>query len=223
MSDLRYIGHFSLDFFNNKVIQATIDKCAEKFDSRILDAIKQSWIENLNKRLNAVKTETDAKIPRTSSFIQDSFESKSENVHDRESSSDDEFLDADVESVTVSDLKSLPQDTHVETPIAKSERTEAIFASETKEDSNKEVESDPKSTRDDKNVDDSDVSFSDVSDLEDQEPESQDMIIGILDKITRPSSKKFGPPLWKLKLKHGIMQINDVEIPFDSLQGEFEF
>eukprot|EP00371_Babesia_bovis_P000856 XP_001609503.1 DNA-directed RNA polymerase II large subunit [Babesia bovis T2Bo] len=68
-----------------------------------------------------------------------------------------------------------------------------------------------------------DMEILDVSDLDDQEPETKDIVIGIIDKISRPSTKKTTAPTWKVKLKYGILQINGVEIPFDNLEGEFEF
>ncbi|UKK00825.2 kinesin [Theileria orientalis] len=206
-----YIGQLSLESFNEQVIQATIDKCSQTHNPRILEAIKQSWTDNLKKRINSLKTGTKAPKPKLSKSVKDLFQ---QNVEDKEheESDEDEFLDAEVVSAKASSPsvspKSRPIDMKSLEQLKESEKkpTESIEES-------KEVEDDP----------DTELSISEISDLDDDEPETNDLVIGMLDRVTRPSSKKFGPPLWKLKLKYGIMQVNNVEIPFDTLEGEFEF
>lgn len=63
-----------------------------------------------------------------------------------------------------------------------------------------------------------------VSDLDDEEPECNDVIIGHFEKVIRPyTRKKNQKGKWKVKLRNGIAQIANQEIPFETLIGEFEF
>ncbi|KAL5367893.1 hypothetical protein CPHLJ_6g180 [Cryptosporidium parvum] len=63
-----------------------------------------------------------------------------------------------------------------------------------------------------------------VSDLDDEEPECSDVIIGHFEKVIRPyTRKKNQKGKWRVKLRNGIAQIANQEIPFDTLIGEFEF
>ncbi|POM85504.1 Transcription factor IIA alpha/beta subunit family protein [Cryptosporidium meleagridis] len=63
-----------------------------------------------------------------------------------------------------------------------------------------------------------------VSDLDDEEPECNDVIIGHFEKVIRPyTRKKNQKGKWRVKLRNGIAQIANQEIPFDTLIGEFEF
>ncbi|KAJ1605449.1 hypothetical protein OJ253_3157, partial [Cryptosporidium canis] len=63
-----------------------------------------------------------------------------------------------------------------------------------------------------------------VSDLDDEEPECSDVIIGHFEKVVRPyTRKKNQKGKWRVKLRNGIAQIANQEIPFDTLIGEFEF
>ncbi|EAN34336.1 transcription factor IIA alpha/beta subunit [Theileria parva strain Muguga] len=210
MSSLHYIGQLSLESFNRQVIEATIDKCSKTHNPRVLEAIKQTWIENLNKRLNSVKYQSKKRHSKLSKSVREVLEENKES--EKPETSEDEFLDADVvlakqSSPSVSPILRPTNPVSTESP------------KNNKDSSNLEKAGD----NSEKDNPDTDISISDISDLDDEEPETDDLVIGMLDKVTRPSSKKFGPPLWKLKLKYGIMQINNVEIPFDTLEGEFEF
>ncbi|OII72917.1 uncharacterized protein cubi_02148 [Cryptosporidium ubiquitum] len=63
-----------------------------------------------------------------------------------------------------------------------------------------------------------------ISDLDDEEPECSDVIIGHFEKVIRPyTRKKNQKGKWRVKLRNGIAQIANQEIPFDTLIGEFEF
>ncbi|KAH8583068.1 DNA-directed RNA polymerase ii largest subunit [Cryptosporidium sp. chipmunk genotype I] len=63
-----------------------------------------------------------------------------------------------------------------------------------------------------------------ISDLDDEEPECSDVIIGHFEKVIRPyTRKKSQKGKWRVKLRNGIAQIANQEIPFDTLIGEFEF
>ncbi|KAF7458462.1 putative DNA-directed RNA polymerase II large subunit [Cryptosporidium felis] len=63
-----------------------------------------------------------------------------------------------------------------------------------------------------------------VSDLDDEEPVCDDVIIGHFEKVVRPyTRKKNQRGKWRVKLRNGIAQIANQEIPFDTLIGEFEF
>ncbi|KAK6589613.1 hypothetical protein RS030_112 [Cryptosporidium xiaoi] len=63
-----------------------------------------------------------------------------------------------------------------------------------------------------------------VSELEDDEPECNDVIIGHFERIIRPYSRKQNQKgKWRVRLRNGIAQIANQEIPFDTLIGEFEF
>lgn len=63
-----------------------------------------------------------------------------------------------------------------------------------------------------------------ISDLDDEEPECSDVIIGHFEKVIRPyTRKKSQRGKWRVKLRNGIAQIANQEIPFDTLIGEFEF
>ncbi|BAM39583.1 kinesin [Theileria orientalis strain Shintoku] len=206
-----YIGQLSLESFNEQVIQATIDKCSQTHNPRILEAIKQSWTENLKKRINSLKTGSKAPKPKLSKSVKDLFK-QNQGDKEHEESDEDEFLDAEVVSAKASSPsvspKLRPMDMKTLEKLKESEKKPSESIEESKE-----AEDDP----------DTELSISEISDLDDDEPETNDLVIGMLDKVTRPSSKKFGPPLWKVKLKYGIMQVNNVEIPFDTLEGEFEF
>ncbi|UKJ88431.2 kinesin [Theileria orientalis] len=206
-----YIGQLSLESFNEQVIQATINKCSQTHNPRILEAIKQSWTDNLNKRIHSLKTATKAPKPKLSKSVKDLFE---QNLGDKEheESDEDEFLDAEVVSAKVSSPSVSPKSRPIDMKSLEQLKESERKPSENVEES-KEADDDP----------DTELSISEISDLDDEEPETNDLVIGMLDRVTRPSSKKFGPPLWKLKLKYGIMQVNNVEIPFDTLEGEFEF
>ncbi|KAH8740825.1 hypothetical protein FG386_003064 [Cryptosporidium ryanae] len=73
-------------------------------------------------------------------------------------------------------------------------------------------------------VSDQGSDLGDVSELEDEEPECNDVIIGHFERIVRPYSRKQNQKgKWRVKLRNGIAQIANQEIPFDTLVGEFEF
>ncbi|KAK1936001.1 DNA-directed RNA polymerase II large subunit [Babesia divergens] len=197
-------NYISLDAFNGHVIDATIEKCASFTNNRILNAIKQRWTTVLRQRMDAINS--GAHISH--------FDTPSVTVAHQPSgeSSDDEFDDAEVECIRPSDM--IDTESSVEATQYESVAVEAPYA-----------ESMPEPlqpSNDGEDVDD-DISISDVSDLDDKIPETRDLVIGMLDKVTRPSSKKSSTPMWKVKLKYGVLQINGVEIPFENMEGDFEF
>ncbi|KAK2197664.1 Transcription factor IIA [Babesia duncani] len=183
-----------LDVLNEQIIKATIDKCAHSHDPRILNAIKHNWIQVLKKRMGAV--ESSRELNTIPPVVENEIVPAPVDTVEPVQQEEDEFSDAEVESAPHLHALNEEFDNKEETP-------------KPEESSSQE--------------DSSDVSISDISDLDDFEPESKDLVIGLLDKISRPSSKKSGTPIWRLKLKYGILQINGVEVPFDVLEGEFEF
>uniref|UniRef100_A0A3B0MZD6 Kinesin, putative n=1 Tax=Theileria annulata TaxID=5874 RepID=A0A3B0MZD6_THEAN len=207
---LHYIGQLSLESFNRQVIQglifksnlisiATIDKCSKTHNPRILEAIKQSWIENLNKRLNSVKYQSKKSHSKLSKSVREVLEENKES--EKPETSEDEFLDADVVLAKQSSSSVSPVLRPTNPVTSELPKNDEYSLNIEKAGDNSEKENP-----------DTDISISDISDLDDEEPETDDLVIGMLDKVlnhsvTRPSSKKFGPPLWKLKLKYGIMQV----------------
>lgn len=70
----------------------------------------------------------------------------------------------------------------------------------------------------------SDLDDPNLSDLEDDEPQTNDFIVAHFEKVARPSSKKQGANAnWRIDLRAGIMQLDGQEIIFDKLVGEFVF
>eukprot|EP01071_Lankesteria_metandrocarpae_P002841 Lankesteria_metandrocarpae@DN2594_c0_g2_i1.p1 len=74
-------------------------------------------------------------------------------------------------------------------------------------------------------VDDWSSDLDDVSDLDDEEPpECQDLIVAQFESVQRPQARKANQKgVWRIRLRHGIMQIDGREILFNSLSGEFAF
>ncbi|KAH0485830.1 MAG: hypothetical protein KVP17_002863 [Porospora cf. gigantea B] len=71
---------------------------------------------------------------------------------------------------------------------------------------------------------DDDSSLGGVSDLDDDEPPFQDMAIATFEAVHRPHSKKAHQRgKWRLHLKHGVLRIENHEVPFNSLVGELDF
>ncbi|ETW50231.1 hypothetical protein PFMALIP_01778 [Plasmodium falciparum MaliPS096_E11] len=62
-----------------------------------------------------------------------------------------------------------------------------------------------------------------VSDLSDVDPETNNIIIGVCDKISKPCGRRNVGSNWKIKLKGGLMKIDGKEMFFHGLQGELEF
>jgi len=64
----------------------------------------------------------------------------------------------------------------------------------------------------------------DLSELEDEEPVCTDLIVAQFESVQRPHARKpTHKGLWRIKLKHGVMQINGQEILFNTMAGEFHF
>ncbi|KAL7067049.1 hypothetical protein ACR3K2_24990 [Cryptosporidium serpentis] len=64
----------------------------------------------------------------------------------------------------------------------------------------------------------------DISDLEDEEPFCNDVVVGHFETVARPySRKKSQKGKWRIKIRKGIAQIGNEEIFFDTLIGEFDF
>ncbi|KAK1443211.1 hypothetical protein BgAZ_200870 [Babesia gibsoni] len=210
----------SLDALNNIIIEATIEKCASFANDRILNAIKKRWVTVLRQRMDAVNS--GGHITHLDSSAIDFNEVEDElpvevevppsPVKGRTEDDEDEFDDAEVETA--------PQHQRMESvaiipdSLKKVDREQLVPVVPAETDTSKA--NSPEEPRDD-------ISLSDVSDLDDREPETRDLVIGMLDKITRPSSKKASAPMWKVKMKYGVLQVNGMEIPFDKLEGEFEF
>ncbi|EWC89422.1 hypothetical protein PFNF54_01805 [Plasmodium falciparum NF54] len=62
-----------------------------------------------------------------------------------------------------------------------------------------------------------------ISDLSDVDPETNNIIIGVCDKISKPCGRRNVGSNWKIKLKGGLMKIDGKEMFFHGLQGELEF
>ncbi|VWU51073.1 transcription initiation factor IIA subunit 1, putative [Hepatocystis sp. ex Piliocolobus tephrosceles] len=62
-----------------------------------------------------------------------------------------------------------------------------------------------------------------ISDLSDVDPPTDNIIVGICDKITKPSARRNTSSNWKIKLKGGLMKVDGKEMFFRSLQGDLEF
>ncbi|CDR94763.1 DNA-directed RNA polymerase II large subunit, putative [Babesia bigemina] len=185
----------SLDKLNEQIIEATIEKCASFTNNRILGAIKQKWTEVLRQRLDAVNRGEHVTHIDTYSTAQQ---------QPAPEDSDNDFDDAEVESAQGAEI--LEKAAAAKADLVEPQRAEPAQAEQPAAD----------------NADD-DLSISDVSELDDQEPETKDLVIGVLDKLTRPSRKKSGAHVWKVKLKYGVLQVNGLEVPFEKLEGEFEF
>ncbi|GFE55644.1 DNA-directed RNA polymerase II large [Babesia ovis] len=216
------IESISLDKLNEDIIDgknkhgrfhlraATIEKCGTFANGRILAAIKQRWTEVLRQRIDAVNrgeqfTHLDSLTTSHYHVPEDLPKHMDQPEPAVSEFSDNEFDDAEVESAH-------PQQTL---------DSDAVIAGMAKETvvPEQKTNGQPEETTDT----DDDLSISDISDLDDKEPETKDVVIGILDKVSRPSSKKTSTPMWRVKLKYGILQVNGVEVPFDNLEGEFEF
>ncbi|EDO05935.2 putative DNA-directed RNA polymerase II large subunit [Babesia bovis T2Bo] len=206
------VESISLDKLNEEIIDATIDRCIKFANPRILETVKQRWTQVLRQRLDAVNRGeqfthsdqvTSSHYKKPEHAIQQT--PKVEELEDE--FSENEFEDAEVEtSMSQQTVNSCSVIAGISTVTS-----EPIPAA-----------TEPEQTDDTTECED-DMEILDVSDLDDQEPETKDIVIGIIDKISRPSTKKTTAPTWKVKLKYGILQINGVEIPFDNLEGEFEF
>ncbi|CZT62671.1 hypothetical protein PFMG_00071 [Plasmodium falciparum IGH-CR14] len=81
-----------------------------------------------------------------------------------------------------------------------------------------EVENDP--AEEDELNDLDNISISDLSDVD---PETNNIIIGVCDKISKPCGRRNVGSNWKIKLKGGLMKIDGKEMFFHGLQGELEF
>ncbi|SBT00753.1 transcription initiation factor IIA subunit 1, putative [Plasmodium malariae] len=62
-----------------------------------------------------------------------------------------------------------------------------------------------------------------ISDLSDVDPPTNNVIVGICDKISKPCGRRNASSNWKIKLKGGLMKVDGKEMFFRSLQGELEF
>ncbi|CRG98612.1 conserved Plasmodium protein, unknown function [Plasmodium relictum] len=62
-----------------------------------------------------------------------------------------------------------------------------------------------------------------ISDLSDVDPPTNNIIIGVCDKISKPCGRRNTSNNWKIKLKGGLMKVDGKEMFFRSLQGELEF
>ncbi|CRG98196.1 conserved Plasmodium protein, unknown function [Plasmodium gallinaceum] len=62
-----------------------------------------------------------------------------------------------------------------------------------------------------------------ISDLSDVDPPTNNIIIGVCDKISKPCGRRNTSNNWKIRLKGGLMKVDGKEMFFRSLQGELEF
>ncbi|ORM39880.1 Kinesin-like protein KIF19 [Babesia sp. Xinjiang] len=153
------------------------------------------WTEVLRQRMDAVNRGeqfTHFEQPSTSYYnVEPDLTPEMEDSQPQSPEpSDNEFDDADVESAN-------PQE---------SLDSDAVIAGATKEAAPPEPPRPQNVPVDHLDDSESDTSISDISELDDKEPETKDVVIGMLDKITRPSSKRTATPMWKVKLKYGVLQ-----------------
>lgn len=196
--------YVSLDTLNHLIIDATIEKCGSFANDRILSAIKQRWIHVLRQRMEAINNGTYVAHLDSSAIdfreVDEDLPTVTEPTHEEVKAEfedeGDDFDDAEVETAQthcLNDYGSMPVRSEAQERTAESPRAAA-------------TESEGPAPGNAEDFED-DISISDVSDLDDKEPETRDLVIGMLDKLTRPSSKKSGAPMWKVKMKYGVLQV----------------